>query len=323
MLRVFSETDPAVCQALWEKSIVPEYLTDLWGVRECFHRHYQRDFYFVVAEDSGKSVGLIPMSWISERNECGYFPGEVWHGTTWLEQNRLIARDQGVMDAMLAWLEKEAVPYHLRYLSPNIDIKNSLPVDEIGYLFQPPLYQFEMEPYFTSFNRRSIKSILKDEQRFYARGLTFRFDDPNDFGEMVRMNIDRFGRDSYFSDERFLEGFRDLMFFLRDHGWLRMVCILLEGQPVAVDLGAVYNNRYTLLAGGAHSDHPGIAKVINLFHMRRACEEKFIEADFLCGDFAWKTIFHLTPRPLYLMSRQPGQHDSGRDSVSMDSLSSG
>ena len=36
--------------------------------------------------------------------------------------------------------------------------------------------------------------------------------------------------------------------------------------------------------------------------MKRACREQLTEADFLCGDFSWKKLFHLTPRPLYLLS---------------------
>jgi hypothetical protein len=323
MIRVFCETDLKACRALWERLIIPEYLTDLWEVRECFHRNFRREVYFVAAEDSGEPAGLIPLSWIPEARSFGYFPGEVWQGKTWLEQNRIIARDRDVYAAMRQWLAKESVTYNLRYLLPDAWLDSSVPVDEIGYLFRPELYGFEMAPYYARFNRRSIKSIRKDVERFYARDLTFRFDDPGDFEGLVRMNIDRFGETSYFADERFLASFRDLMFLLREKGWLRMVTVLIEGVPAAIDIGAVYNNRYTLLAGGTGADYPGIAKVINLFHMERACEEKYREADFLCGDFAWKTIFHLTPRPLYLTGSHPDYHETAICSDRSDSSSIG
>jgi hypothetical protein len=69
-----------------------------------------------------------------------------------------------------------------------------------------------------------------------------------------------------------------------------------------VDMGCVYQGVYTLLAGGTNSRYLGVAKLINFHHMQRACEEKLKRVDFLCGDFNWKKLFHLTPRPLYLMT---------------------
>jgi hypothetical protein len=42
-----------------------------------------------------------------------------------------------------------------------------------------------------------------------------------------------------------------------------------------------------------------------LHHLRRACDERLDCVDFLCGDFAWKPLFHLRPRPLFLYGPQP------------------
>jgi CelD/BcsL family acetyltransferase involved in cellulose biosynthesis len=36
--------------------------------------------------------------------------------------------------------------------------------------------------------------------------------------------------------------------------------------------------------------------------MRWACQQRLQQVDFLCGDFHWKKQFHLTPRPLFLLS---------------------
>lgn len=116
---------------------------------------------------------------------------------------------------------------------------------------------------------------------------------------MVQMSLGRFGDESYFSDKRFLESFRDLKDHFHEKGWLRMTTVLIDGEPAAVDMGCVYQGVYTLLAGGTHNDYPGVAKVINLHHMKEACREKYEKVDFLCGDFSWKKIFHLSPNPLY------------------------
>jgi len=303
MLQVSCEIEPQACCELWQQMIPAQKLTDLWDVRECFDRHYRRKLFFVVAREGGQVIGFLPLSWITEKEYYGYFPGEIWQGKTWLEQNRLIARDQDVLEGMLAWLNDQQIPYHLRYLvDSSLSHLVSASVDEIGYLFLPPEIDYSMDNYFSKFSRKSIKTIKKEIQVFKSRGVDFRLDQTDDFELMVKMNIDRFGQTSYFADERFTGSFRELMYFLQRKGWLRIVTAIVAGEPAAVDLGAVYDDVYTLLAGGTHVDYPGIAKVINFFHMERACEMHFKEVDFLCGNFSWKTLFRLSARPLYLLT---------------------
>jgi CelD/BcsL family acetyltransferase involved in cellulose biosynthesis len=123
-----------------------------------------------------------------------------------------------------------------------------------------------------------------------------------DFDIMVELNMERFGSHSYFYDRRFLESFRALARMFQEKGWLRFTTVLIKDEPAAVDMGCVYQGVYTLLAGGTNSRYLGVAKLINFHHMQRACEERLKRVDFLCGDFNWKKLFHLTPRPLYLMT---------------------
>lgn len=290
------------CRELWQRHIPPEVVSDLWEVRHCFHRHFGHTPYFIVAEDAGRSCGLMPLSRIEDRHILGYFPGETWAGKTWLEQNRLPVRDEAVLEAMLSRCHQ---PYQLRYLLPLDTVPTPRQtVDEIGYLFLPPKYHYDMENYFQEFSHKSAKRIRKEIAALQARA-TFRYDDPADFEHLVNLNLSRFGADSYYYDPRFREGFRDLMGFLRDKGWLRITTVVMDGEPAAVDLGCVYRGAYTVLAGGTHGGYPGVAKLINHRHMEFACEEKVSQVDFLCGDFSWKSLFHLTPRPLYLMSNLP------------------
>lgn len=303
MTRIWAVTDPDACRQLWVQAIPQEHVADLWEVRECFHHHYRRQRYFVAAEDGGSLTGLLPLSWIPERSCYAYFPGETWHNETWLEQNRIIAQDGVTLARMIEFLENQGARYQLRYLLPSPLLQEvGTGVDENGYLFHPPRFDFNVDNFFGSFSRKAGKKILKAVNQFDACGVDVRLDALSDFDWMVQMNVDRFGSESYFADHRFTEGFRDLMHFLRDRGWLRMTTILVEGQVAAVDMGCIYNDVYTLFAGGTNPGFLGIAKYINLYHMRRACRERLGEVDFLCGDFGWKPMFHLTPRPLYKMS---------------------
>ena len=301
-IRVVS--DPAECRRVWERAIPPETIYDLWEVRACFHRQFDRPLFFVVAEDGDRVTGFLPLAWLEESQCYGYFPGETWAGKTWLEQNRIPAENSRTLELMFKRINGHGSSVHLRYLVPiQAALPGSQAVDELGYLFNPAEHDYDMERYFQLFSHKSHKRIMKDVAAFELRGLAYRYDQISDFDLLVQMNLQRFGDSSYFSDRRFTCGFREVTALLKRQDRLRITTVLVDGVPAAVDLGSVYNGVYTVLAGGTSGDYPGIAKVINLHHMRWACEQRLRQVDFLCGDFSWKPMFHLTPRPLYQMTR--------------------
>lgn len=302
-LRVVTSLDE--CREVWNRAFTRENISDLWEVRECFQRHFQRPAHFILCEDNGKLTGLLPLSWVEESHCYQYFPGETWSNKTWLEQNRILAADRETLDLLL-----QNVPdkMYLRYLlSTDHSLDENPVVDEIGYLFKPAQFDYDIEKYFALFSGKNARRLKKEIAEVAAPGLDFRLDDIQDFDRLVEMNIGRFGAGSYFYDERFRESFRSLMHFLRERGWLRMTAVLIGGELAAVDIGCVYNGTYTLLGGGTSADFPGVAKLINIHHIERACRERFALVDFLCGDFTWKKLFHLTPRPLYLISNKTEQ----------------
>jgi hypothetical protein len=265
-------------------------------VRACFHRHFNRPLHFIVAEGEDGLSGFLPLSWVEEEGAYAFFPGETWQGKTWLEQNLIPGKEP---DRLLAAVPG---PYHIRYLSPRCAKADGRDrtVDETGYLFTPPLYGYDFSSYLQRFSGKSLKRIRRETGAITDRGLEWRYDDLADIDRLIAMNIGRFGVHSYFHDPRFRKGFQEMIHLFKDRGWLRVTTALVDGEIAAVDAGVLYRDRYTLMAGGTNPSFPGIAKVINMHHMERACSEKMDEVDFLCGDFNWKKMFHLSERPLYL-----------------------
>ena len=296
-LRIIDDMEQ--CRDIWKHTIPQETVWDLWEFRDCFQQHYRRPACFIAAEHSHGITEILPLSWIEESQHYGYFPGETWHGKTWLEQNRVPSGSK-ILNAML---EHCPGPYSLRYLLPSLDpvSQNQGAVDEVGYLFRPADYNYYIENYFQQFSKKSAKNI-KREIASMQTGVRYRYDEIADFEHLVQLNINNFGDSSYFYDTRFRESFRTLVQYLDDMGWLRITTVMLSGDIAAVDIGCVYRENYTLLGGGTNRNYPGVAKLINLLHMQRGCEERFALVDFLCGDFSWKRKFHLTERPLYLLS---------------------
>ncbi len=304
MYKVRLVSDIQECEKLWNETMPRETIWDLWEVRRCFDRHFNLSPLFIVTEERGRITGLLPLSWNDETSCYSYFPGETWEGKTWIEQNRIIACDDKTRTMLF---DAIPAPYKLRYLREMDSIgTNGCAIDEVGYLFEPPKYGYDMENYFQEFSGKSakrIKNILRDWE---SRNLSFRYDCLADFDTLITQNLSRYEERSYFHDIKFRESIRCLMHLLAKNGWLRITTVLVDGMPAAVDLGAVFNNAYTLIAGSTDPEFPGIAKLINIHHMSWACEERIREVDFLCGEFSWKPMFHLTPRPLFAISNFDG-----------------
>ena len=305
---------------MWTQLMPAEFISDLWEVRACFQNHYGHRPRFIITEDEGQIVGFLPLSWNDENKQYNYFPGETWESKTWLEQNRIIANSSDILKAMLASLDE---PYYLRYLrNDGYWCGSDDRIDELGYLFLPENYDFDISRYYQAFSHKTAKRLKKELSEWNRYRVEWRFDRPDDFDILCQMNRARFGRLSYFHDERFLESFRSLLWLLHERGWLRLVTVIIDGEPAAVDMGSLYNRMLTMLAGGTNEKYRGIAKLINMHHITYACEQKLDSVDFLCGDFNWKTLFHLTPTPLYMLEGQPQKVSKPVDRASISRLQS-
>ena len=305
MLKISVCRDLEQCRILWERFWPRKCFFDLWDVRYCFAQHYNHPTEFYIAEEQGRVVGILPLSWIPETGRYGMFPGELWQGKTWLEQNKIVSSTPGAADALLSAIPK---PMHLRYLLPeNVpgivpghDGEGCMP-DETGYLFYPVRYQYSFDAFMNTFTPRSRRKLARDRKPLDDQGISFRFDHFPDIDHIFKMNLSAFQEKSYFHDQRFLNAFQKLAQFLKVQGMLRITTLIVGEKVAAVDMGAVWNSHYTVLAGGTNPEFPGAAKIINFKHLESACLLQYSLVDFLCGDFGWKSRFHLEPRPLYLI----------------------
>jgi hypothetical protein len=302
MLKISVCRDLEEAQWLWQHLWPRRCLFDLWPVRACFQDQFKHAPHFLVATRGQKICGLLALSWINEENYFGHFPGELWQGKTWLEQNKIIAADSRVAHALLSHLPWET---RIRYLAPNdhLHLDTQSVVDEIGYLFFPQQFDYRFEAYQRSFTGKTRKKIRCELDRLKVRGVTYRYNHWADMDILLQLNLDRYQDQSYFSDGRFRRAIQNLAAWLRDKGLLRLTTVLVGGRVAAVDMGAVWNATYTVMAGGTHPDFQGIAKLINLHHLEWACAQRIGMVDFLCGEFNWKERFHLSARPLYAIAK--------------------
>lgn len=301
--------DPDECAYLWSKAWPKQCFFDLWEVRDCFARSYKRKPYFIVAGKQGTIEGILALSRIEESQSFAHFPGETWNGETWLEQNKIPARSSQVFTELISSVPG---PTHLRYLTREyVPIeKTPVAVDEVGYLFFPGAYNFSFMNYMQEFSGKSRKKLNRELSVFEKKGVTYRYDYSSDIKLLFRMNLQAFGEKSYFYEPSFLDSFERLVIWLHQQKMLRITTLLISGIVAAIDIGAVWNKSYTVLAGATNPEFPGVAKLINFHHLEWACQMHFEVVDFLCGDFGWKQRFHLTARPLYELILTPDSNFS-------------
>ena len=87
MLKISEHKDFFQVGELWQRHWPQECLFDLWPVRACFQSQFNHSPHFIVASQNGQFQGMLALSWIDEEQCFGHFPGELWQGKTWLEQN--------------------------------------------------------------------------------------------------------------------------------------------------------------------------------------------------------------------------------------------
>ncbi|MDH3330339.1 MAG: GNAT family N-acetyltransferase, partial [Desulfobulbaceae bacterium] len=264
MVKIHICEDPVECAHIWEKAWPRKCFFDLWKVRKCFAGSYRRKPYFLIAEKHGRIEGILALSRIDESQTFAHFPGETWMGRTWLEQNKIPASSSRVHDELLRSIPG---PTHLRYLTrDSVPIERTpVAVDEVGYLFFPGAYNFSFQSYLQEFSAKSRKKLARERAGLESCGFNYRYDQTDDISLLLRMNLESFGEMSYFYDPSFLDAFEKLVAWLHQEKMLRITTLLLGGTVAAVDIGAVWNNSYTVLAGATNPEFPGVAKLIN-FH---------------------------------------------------------
>ena len=288
-------------ERLWRRLSPGLDVFDDWAVRQAFQDSYRRPPLFLVAEEDWRPVGLLSLSWIAEEDYYGAFPGETWRGRTWLEQNRVLADDDRARRAL--W---EAAPDETRLRYLDAQSAAALPeaeVDEVGYILRPGGFAHDYEAYWESFSGKSRKKIARAIEALGPMECRSRDGGRRDIEWMFATNTAGFAGTSYFEDPRFLAGFEAMLAHFSRRRMLRVVTLAIGGRRAAVDVAVAHRDRYTVLAGATDPEFPGVAKAINLFHVKWACRRRCERIDFLCGDFGWKERFHLEPRPLFAATR--------------------
>lgn len=282
------------CAKIWMSSVEPVHFFDEWDYRMCFFDKDRFDPHFVVLDDD-KSVArsVLPL-WSHKRN--GYLE---FFGGEFMEFNRIIASDRGSASRLLGNLDGD---YWLAYMAPSEKRLADLSPCGSRFLLDLRKVGFSIDNYFDSFSGKHRKNLKNDIKRLAQQGFVVARNRLEDLDRMISLNVSRFGNDSFLAESWFVDGLKRFVSAANTKGHLEMLSILIHGKPESVQIGMMYNKRYSVILGGNNMDIPNIGKLMIIEHIKNAIRLKADIIDFLCTDSGWKRLWNLEEEGVYEFS---------------------
>ncbi|MFH2021527.1 MAG: GNAT family N-acetyltransferase [archaeon] len=285
------------CKAIWESLSTKDNYTDIWDYRYAFAKGYGNKPIFYCAKYRGKIIACVPIE--HHRKDDLYF---LFGGGDWNENLRILADDK---------YSKESVPYLLDNIPRNSRIifltKEDSMLSKKILPFEPTYYVdlesigFDHEKFLDrmdSHKQRKIRSELKKIDTINPFIASDKFED---FDEMVKLNIKRFGKDSSFADKGFIRAFHNLLKHKTLKRYLSSLSVYISGKLKAYALMLEYNGTLTYLQGGNDTDIPNIAKYLSFRVLLEGTRRKASKVYYMSDDCGWKEHWRLDKEMQYFV----------------------
>ena len=161
--------------------------------------------------------------------------------------------------------------------------------------------------------RKYVRSRMNQIEQ--AHELSYRQTDnalelPADMSTLLALHERRFGRRSLLLDPTAQAFHRDFAGAALERGWLRLVFMELDAQPVAASYGWNVGGRYGDYNGGFSPDwaKTSVGLLLMVHTLRRALDQGATEYDFLLGDEPYKSRFTASRREVATVLVGPRLH---------------
>ncbi len=290
-------TDISECEKLWKTFSANKKISDMWEFKFCFHKYFNNLPHFIVHKKNGKVVGMLPLSYDDEQKLFKFFPGD----DDWIEKNSIFLHKKRSLKELIKMCPENT---KLTGIDEIPLYKKMFQDDDCTYSLYPEEFGFKIDNYYKLFKRRHVANILRDIRKLDDKGVII-IRNPKNYKKMYKLmkkwTYKSFGKKSYFYDKRFDKAFSDVLDLFMKKDIMYMTLIKVDGELAAVDFGCVYGNTMTVFAGGVNPKfrNKGIAKYINMEHIKYGFEFKLDKIEFLAFNFNWKEMWHLKKEKLF------------------------
>lgn len=283
------------CRFYWNKFSPQENLFDLWEYRFCFYKGYGYEPHFIVGEEEGEAVGVLPL-WYEKKNSFYTFFGGLFP-----EPNSFWIKDKEKVKEFLDFCPH---PTNLYYILSPEDNSGRLVKDEKNYYLDLKKLGGEIERLFSAFSKKHRKNLRYDLRKLEKRGYEVKDNQLADFEKMVNFNQNRFKENSDFNEPEMVLSMKELAKTAALQQRLNLISLEIEGKTGAVELGVEYNRCYYVLGGGRDLEIENIGKLMVREQIKRAMAKGLEKIDFLSTDSGWKSQWHLETKDYLRYSTQ-------------------
>src|SRR3989338_1832373 len=278
------------CKALWDRFSPKMALWDLWEVRECF-QHKGLSYHFILGIDNGEEAGIMPLAHHKEDNDYIYF------GDLFPEQDRFLIADK--KKYLRAFLDGCPKGTNILYLDNSEKGLCRLRKGCKRYFLDFSKRGSSIDGYLASFSKKHRKNLRYDLKRLEGSGCRAVFGRKGDFGRLVELNMKAFGKESDYADKNHLESMKKLLKVLEKGGMLSMISIDTGGKTEAVGMGAIFRNKYYVLASSRNTKISNLGKLLTFKQMEYALKHGCIKIDFLSYESGWKELWNLDSEDMF------------------------
>ncbi|MBU2101544.1 GNAT family N-acetyltransferase [Patescibacteria group bacterium] len=294
--------DIRLCEELWNQFSPNTSIWDLWKTVSSFYDPNIHELYFILIEESGDR-GLLPLYFDTDYQKHYFFGGGYPENRNFWFPIKMFSSFFEAMPekTTLFDLKKSAVesvtdlyPEYAQYFSEK-DVKYGLDLNQINH---------DLDVFFQRFGKKHYKNLRNDLKAI--EGIPYRLAWIQEkegieklTSDLATFNIERFGKESDFTDNKTLREFESLIQCFNQEGFLHTLTVTLNDKIVGIEMGAFFNGYYYVLNAGFDSSCKNLGKFMTLEHIKKSIELRAKEIDFLVGDTGWKQLWNLDIEPVY------------------------
>lgn len=298
MIKFIIETDIKKCGKLWNEFSVKDEIFDLWEFREPFFFHQKITPYFIVAKEGESILGVLPLAKHEKKTGQAQF---TFIGDHFIENNKFLVKEKKIISLLLEQTTKQT---ELSCISPDYKDYVNKVVDVTSPKFYLDINDLKsFEDYLQIFNKKHRKNLKNDLKQLERLNYKLHHNKIQDFDYLVLYNIKRFGNDSDFQENDWIELNRDLINLANRKGYLEMISVEINGKIEAVEIAFFYNGIYTLINGGSNPAINNLGKLLIAEHIKNAINKKAKIIDFLAYDSGWKRLWNSQEQTLYYFEK--------------------
>lgn len=276
------------CKKLWDKFSPKKVLWDLWEFRYCFHEGF--DFHFIAGSEKEKEIGFIPLVFDKKDEVYTYF------GDTFPEQNKFFLKDKDKISLFLKQCPEDTQVYYIDKFEKEF---YDFDTGEKRYFLNFLKFDKDVNNYLKTFTKKHRKNLRYDLKKLKGKNYKIKINEIKDFRKLIKFNLQKFGKESDYSDKNFISGMEKLIETAQKMQILHMISIQFNKKTEAVGLGIIYNKVYYVVGSGRNVEIKNLGKLLIFEQIKSTLEHSCNETDFLSTEAGWKDLWNLDSEQMY------------------------